>query len=227
MSLIFPSQNYLLHHGGRMSKDSHLYHLQLIDSEIDKLNIRCNSIPEQQELFDLEEKIIKLTELINKEKDLLNKAELGQKQLEDELGMLTVKIKREEGRLYGGEVSNPKELKSLQSEVRVLKDKRDSQEDELLALIEEVEKLRDELSKLNKAEVDFNKKADNLRAKVLSLTVEITASIENEEQKKREITAKIDAGLLELYQKLRREKRGVAVAKISGLTCLGCHMEMA
>jgi len=209
-----------------VKKDNNLYQLQLIDSAIDKLNKRKQTIPEQKELSELEEKIKKLTALINTENSLLSEAETEQKHLEDELSLLEAKIKREESRLYGGEVTNPKELKSLQSEVKALKDKRDGQEDALLAAIERTDKISGELNKLNQAEADFNKKADLLRDKLQSIGRDIDNDIENEEQKKNALISKISADLLELYKKLRREKRGIAVAKLDGLTCLGCHMEM-
>ena len=94
-----------------MDKFTNLYQLQLIDSAIDRLNSGKQGRPEARELAELVEKIKKIAALVSKEKELLNNSELAQKHLEDELDMLSAKIKKEESRLFGGEISNPKELK--------------------------------------------------------------------------------------------------------------------
>ncbi len=164
--------------------------------------------------------------LIVKERELLNQSEFEQKHLEDELTLLIAKIQREESRLYGGEIANPKELKSLQVEIKALNTTRESQEDELLAKIDQTDKIAGQLEKLKQAEIDFNKKAENLREKVLLVAEDINKAIVDKEKKKKNIVKEIDADLLGLYQKLRREKRGIAVAILSGLTCGGCYMEM-
>ena len=56
-----------------------------------------------------------------------------------EIDDITSKINTAEGQLYGGRITNPKELSGLQQEINVLKSHRDPMETKALEIMDQVE----------------------------------------------------------------------------------------
>lgn len=209
-----------------MSKQKNIYELQLIDSAIDKMNKQKEELPQNKELHELEQKLSKLEAVLSNQSEMFAAASREQNKIEGELGLLIEKIKKEEGRLYSGTVSNPKELKAIQDEVEVLGRKRDQQETTLLESIEKVDTVGGTTLKFKRAQDDFKVSAVKMRQEIDGTTRDIEARLQIEKAKRPRAMEKIPADLLELYEQIRKEKHGVAVAKLEENTCLGCHLEL-
>jgi predicted nucleic acid-binding Zn-ribbon protein len=155
--------------------------------------------------------------------------ELGRdaSRLEHEIDSLTRKAADEEKRLYDGSIANAKELESLQHEVDNLRRRRSDREDELLALMEVREGVEAEAAMARE-------RSDALRAQ-LDRSVEGSAveaeRVKQELAKRRAerdaLAPRIDPELLDLYEDLRRQKKGIgAVALVDGV-CQGCHEQLS
>ncbi len=55
----------------------------------------------------------------------------------------------------------------------------------------------------------------------------IDAEIARNEERKAAAAAPIAADLMEVYEKLRSSKEGVAIARLEGGVCGGCHMALS
>src|SRR5918996_1011853 len=100
-----------------------LLKLQEADSAIARLQEKKASLPEAARLAEVTDMLAELTadvEIATKQRDELARE---QDRLEGEGEILGQKIAREEGRMFSGSVSNPKELSALQAEVASLKKK--------------------------------------------------------------------------------------------------------
>ena len=135
---------------------------------------------------------------------------------------LTAKITEVDGRLYGGRVTNPKELQDLQKDIESLKRqhaKLEEQELEILIQQESAETaVRTAEAALQRAEAEAAKthgslldEKNILKTRVGKLEVEREA-----------LAAPIPAEDRELYDRLRSSKRGRAVSRLEDGVCATC-----
>jgi predicted nucleic acid-binding Zn-ribbon protein len=155
--------------------------------------------------------------------------ELGRdaSRLEHEIDSLTRKAADEEKRLYDGSIANAKELESLQHEIDNLRRRRTDREDELLVLMEIREGVEAEAARARE-------RSDTLRAEVERSVGASAAELERVERELEERRAErealvpvIDPELLELYEDLRRQKKGVGAAALIDGVCQGCHEQLS
>jgi predicted nucleic acid-binding Zn-ribbon protein len=154
---------------------------------------------------------------------------IGRDQLrvEHEVDSLTQKSAAEERRLYDGSIANTKELESLQREIENLKKRRADREDELLGMMEEREGLET-------AAAEARVESDRLRARsdeVSTSAGDELARIETDlaalSSKREDVVPAIDPELLELYDDLRAQKKGIGVAELVDGVCQGCHEKLS
>ena len=152
----------------------------------------------------------------------LKLAQHALKLAESEVDKQKVKIEQSEANLYSGNVKNPKELQDLQNEIAALKRHLITLEDRQLDAMLEVETTElanqaalDELEGVKSRFTDQN----------LSLTSEQTQlnkEYERLETERQAARSPLDTGLLAIYEKLRQQKRGLAIATVSDGACAAC-----
>jgi len=200
-----------------------LLDMQAHDSAIDRLNHRKATLPEAKRLAELNDNIAELnadSAIATKNRDELARE---QDRLEGEMGLADQKIQREESRLFSGAVSNPRELKALQSEVAMLRRNRGAAEDALLEVMVSRDTADSTLSSLESERDEKLAGAEELGRTVASLIGAIDSELEGHEKARAEAAPAIPADLLELYERLRSTKGGVGAAALEGGTCQGCH----
>jgi predicted nucleic acid-binding Zn-ribbon protein len=203
-----------------------LYRIQELDTRLYELMDREETHHLKVKLDELREEESERKEEYEAASSSLEESRSSQKRMEGELQRSEDKIKREEGKLYGGTVTNPKELRGLQAEVSSLKRQRDNLEMELLEEMErldEMESRADELQMaLRKLEAEIKEKQDILDGELS----EIRAEIEGLEEEKGRLRGEVDGELLELYDRLLESKHHVAVVKVIDGVCQGCRVEL-
>lgn len=202
-----------------MGQSQVLYRLQQIDSQLDQANGRILEIERTLESnSELEQSKVNLSEaqnqLVSAQSSLRDAEQLVQDQC--------IKIAQSEAALYGGKIRIPKELQDLQNEVVSLKKYLIVLEDRQLEQMEAVEAAQDRL--------------DNAQSIVDQLEAswsEQTAHLKNEASKARIVINRLEAErnaalnpitpeLLQIYEGLRRQRNGIAVAILSGKSCSAC-----
>jgi predicted nucleic acid-binding Zn-ribbon protein len=155
--------------------------------------------------------------------------ELSRDQLrfEHEIDSMSQKTAAEERRLYDGSVANARELESIRHEVDNLKKRKGDREDELLALMQIREDVEgDEREALARSDGLRSRVADVEGAAADELR-RVDADLAEREQARGALAATVEPDLLELYDDLRRQKKGVgAVALVDGV-CQGCHEQLS
>ncbi len=200
-----------------------LLDIQAHDSAVDRLNHRKATLPQAQRLADLKDNIAELNAdiaIATKNRDELARE---QDRLEGEMGIADQKIQREESRLFSGAVSNPRELKALQSEVAMLKRNRGAAEDALLEVMVSKDTADSTLSSLVAERDEKLAGAEELGRTVASLVGAIDSELDGHEKARADAAPAIPPDLLQLYEKLRSTKGGVGAAALQGGTCQGCH----
>lgn len=144
--------------------------------------------------------------------------------LELELQSTTTKAHTVERDLYSGRTANPKELTALQEDLQALGRQRQRLEDEILAVMEEIERLLGETKTLDGSTGTARRALDEHLIEFRNRQDTITAQSQRMQAARTALLQEIDEGLLRRYELLRDRKGGVAVALVVRGICEGCHV---
>ena len=209
-----------------MSELETLYRIQELDTRIFALSAQLEGHPLVEELRLLEEEEAAARDGLEAAERLLEESKAKQARMKVELQGLEEKLRREEERLYGGTVANPKELRGLEAEVRSLRKKKDALETEELEEMERQDELKSgadakgALLERTREEVEEKRRA---LERELNL---VRAEREELEREKKSLEEQVDGELLELYGELLESKGRLAVVKVEDGVCGGCRVEM-
>lgn len=209
-----------------MSELEALYQVQVLDTQAFELRGREENHPLRRELEELaEEEGANAVELERVETSL-EESRKKQGRMEEEVQRLEEKLSREEGKLYGGKVTSPKELRGLQAEVSSIKRQKDTLETELLEEMERQDEIRlqseDLKSHGNRIRAEIEDKTRVLETE----TAQMRAELAELERKRDELCSRIGEELLELYGELLGSRHNLAVVKVIDGVCQGCRVEL-
>ena len=205
-----------------MSSAKKLYELQLIDSEIQSARETLAQL--NLKISENETVLMAKAELDAARKHL---GEINQKRRDlewavEDLQKSTAKL---DDKLYGGKVTNPKELMSLEQEKEGFKDKLGQQEDELLNLMNEEEetqkKIKVQAEQVKKLEVVWQQEKEVLAQE----RDELATHLVELEQKRQTLASSIDSREHSLYEGIRLKKKQ-AVVKVEQGRCQGCRITL-
>lgn len=156
----------------------------------------------------------------------LQDAQRVQRKLDGDIAGLNARIQPEEKRLYDGSVRNPKELTNIQHEVELLKEQRSKLEDELLEVMSRLEVADREFAAADRAliqwEARWEKEQGDLKHELRKLGDLLTRGEAKREAQK----LKVNPRVLSVYETVRRQRGGVAVAHVQGGNCGGCRVQI-
>lgn len=207
-----------------MSPARLLYHLQEIDRDLDAKRQRAASI--EQEIP--EAVPVRTAEnVLNTARERLRQQQLDVKMQEIEVEGRRSKVKDLEHKLFGGSVTNPKELSSLQKEHEHFKENLQRLEDKLLQLLMEQEDAQKSVqqaeAELDRANKKWEETSRSLKQEQQQLSQELSLLTARRKESTRENHAD---DTLQLYERLRSQKGGIAVAKVERGMCQGCRVTL-
>jgi uncharacterized protein len=124
-------------------------------------------------------------------------------------------------------VANPKELQSIRAEVDNLRGRKERIEDQLLDLMEQREEIDSRIGPLQAEVTEARDRVAEIDQSQGSELVEIQQALAQRTTERERLLPDFDEELLELYNDLRRQKKGVgAVALVDGV-CQGCHQQLS
>ena len=202
-----------------MSAALGLYRLQQVDSQIDQIQARLKTIQQTLE-NDLQLRAAKegFAATESKHKD----AERALKLSEAEVEKQRLKIEQTEASLYGGQVHNPKELQDLQKDVASLKRYLETLEDRQLEAMLTAENIEKDLQI---AKTDLERVQANLKEQNRDLTKEgeiLHRDLERLSSERQAVVTDIANQALNIYEQLRKQKRGLAITTIADSSCEAC-----
>jgi predicted nucleic acid-binding Zn-ribbon protein len=209
-----------------MTSLADLLDLQEIDLQIDRLLDQRQSLPELEAYKTAHE------ELAAKEAQRAERAgELKQRELEldkaeGELEILEAKLTEHETRLFAGGMSG-RETEHMRLEVQSLKAQQEAMEEKVLSMLEEIDPARAGVADVEAEVARIEASRSELEASIKQQWKTIDAELARKEERKQVALQPIDPDLLDLYEKLRGIKEGVAVAAYDHGVCGGCHMTLS
>jgi predicted nucleic acid-binding Zn-ribbon protein len=206
-----------------MSQSLHLYSLQKADLQIDRINSRLSEI---EKILQTDKKVIAAQKKLDEINEKNKSARINLGLIEDEVKTNKIKQETNEAALYGGRIHNPKELQDLQKDIDTRKKNLQHLEEKQLdamILLEEVEKEKslgeDQLKQAQIMAVEQKATLVGERETLLKTM----ANIENE---RGAISASITPDYLQTYQKLRLQKKGIAVSSVEDDACSSCGADL-
>lgn len=206
-----------------MTPRARLYVLQQIDTALARLESARASLDDGSVLRARAEQVRAGVDAARAD---LHSRQVRLRDLELQLAAAGDKAARVAADLYGGRIRNPKELEALQEELEALRRQQRRLEDEILALMEEVEEGGRRLAALESdwraAEAELEARLAAYRDQVQALEAELAAL----RRRREEVAAEIEPDLLRRYERLRERRGGVAVAAVTEGTCGACHVAL-
>ena len=202
-----------------MSRPQKLYRLQQIDSKVDQADTRLKEI---EFLLSDNPNLRKATALAARAESNLLETQKEQLQAETKVKDQRIKIEQVESTLYSGTVRNPKELQDIQNEVAALKRFLDTLEERQLEAMLAVDQTDEEFQEAQKTLQQYRFQAEKQQAELTrereQIRDERAASLK--QRKLAESTVIPDD--LTTYNRLRKQRAGVAVAKVKERACNAC-----
>lgn len=203
-----------------------LVDLQEIDTAIRQLDHRRSNLPEQKTLDENIDTLERVAGEYANNREELSKLELRQKRLEDEIATVDARRKSEEGRMYSGLITSAKELEALRGELSSLKSRKADLEDELLEVMERREDVEGMVTTLKDRHAELDAEIGPLTRARDDAATDIDAELAQRREDRAGICADLPDDVVNYYEDLLARKDGMAVAGLSGRTCLGCRIEL-
>ena len=196
-----------------------LYRLQQVDSQIDGIQARQQTI---RETLQNDLKLQAATQAFSAAEISHKETSRTLKQTETEVEKQRIKIEQTESSLYGGRVQNPKELQDLQKDVVSLKKHLETLEErelEAMILAETAE------NELQAAKTELDQTQANLNDQYRDLSKEnetLDKELERLEHERNAILSDLVSSAVSTYEQIRKQRRGIAVTTISDSACTAC-----
>jgi hypothetical protein len=146
-----------------------------------------------------------------------------QREAEMELAAVEARIKEHEQRLYSGRGS-PRELQALQLDIAHDQERRGQIEEQALVAMDASEKAQVEVARVKAAVQRVLGEVSADHAKLAADREQVRSQLQAGQEQRAALAAKLDAGSLALYERLRqRMPDGIAAAEVVQNRCEGCR----
>jgi predicted nucleic acid-binding Zn-ribbon protein len=210
-----------------MTSLERLLDLQATDTRIDQLEHRRRTLPERARLERLAEQRQAVLDAAAGDRAQHDELARAQKRLEDEIAGVEAKAAGVDRQLYGGGITSPKEAQALQADLESLKRRQADLEDQLLELMEQAEPLDERLGRSASTVAAIDAEREAVTADLAAAETEVDGQLGEARGAREELTTDLPHDLLASYERLRSTSDGVAVARLAGNTCQGCHLALA
>ena len=202
-----------------------LIELQLIDTAISHLKIKLANLPEREQITAIHTRLENTAvELAVVETELADVA-IDLRRIEVDVEQVADRIKKDESRLSSG-AGSPKELEQLQHELGTLAKRKSELEDGELEVMLKHDAVKARVDELQNDQVGLKQLELELNIRLENATTEIQGEISVQQAERGQIAPKIEATLVELYEKVRTSNDGVGAALLVGNKCEGCHLSI-
>jgi predicted nucleic acid-binding Zn-ribbon protein len=200
-----------------------LYALQETDQALDKAQARLAEIEAQ--LGESEEMIL-AREVADEKRAGVDQLRSHLSDAEYAVEEIRIKASAVEGKLYGGTVTNPKELSDLSDDLKSLRHLVATREDTLLGLLVEIEEADSHLAAAQAAYADIESAWKQQQEALLQEKAQLEPQIASLKERRNAQSPSVDRSSLRLYDLLRERHGGYAVARVERGMCQGCRITL-
>ncbi len=200
--------------------------LQDVDTALDQLRHRRSHLPEGAELAAIEQELAGLDQAAGRAGAARDQVAEQQALAEAELAAIEGRAEAVNQRLYGGTVTASRELQALAADVESLKARASVVEDQVLELMEVREPLEAELAALSVSRDGLAARQQAAAAALAVAAAGVDEEMARQVDGRAEAARSVPADMLGVYDRLRARLDGVAVARLVGNHCDGCHLTL-
>jgi uncharacterized protein len=200
--------------------------LQDLDTHIDQERHQKSHLPERAELSQLERLMGQKRQTRSEAAVQLGEVASRQDAAERELKATEDRVAQVNIRLYGGTVTASRDLQAMAADVEGLRKRASELEDRVLGLMEEREPFDSELAQLDAELAELEDRQREVSARLIEAEAELDADIAALSAQRPKTADAVPAQLLGTYERLRARLEGVAVARLMGGRCDGCHLTL-
>lgn len=203
-----------------------LLELQQTENDIRRLEKRLDELPEQaalDESLETSEKLKATQDQLGVDRDMVDSKI---RSLEGELDMLQQRREKEQTRMYGGEISNPRELQAIRAEIDGVEERIEAQEEELLGRMEEREEMSGQLEKLEERRTQLEVEQEELTAKRDEAAKGILAELGELKARHDQVVEELPEDLRGRFEQAKERHGAVALGALEGGICTACRLEL-
>lgn len=204
-----------------------LLEVQELDTSVDQLRHRLATHPLRSAVAQAERELATLQAELAERRAERDELLRQQRRWDDEVTKVSTKRAEIDGRLYGGTVTSPKELVALQADAESLHRRQTELEDHELEVMELVEAANAGVDESAASVGQVEARLEDRRQELTAATAELEVELDRVSNERRAAAEPLDPSLLTRYEAMRRDLGGVAVARLNGSTCEGCHLTLS
>ena len=208
------------------SDQQRLLDVQALDTRIDQLAHRRETLPEHAALRELETTVSTLRDQIVGAETEASDVARELSKAEADVEQVASRAARDQQRLDAGQVSSPKELEGLQHEIATLAKRQSDLEDIVLDVMERLESAQSLQSELTVQKAAAEGRAAEQLASRATKTAEIDNEVETLRAQRDTQAGSVDGDLVTLYEKIRAQQGGIGAAELRQRRCTGCRLEL-
>jgi predicted nucleic acid-binding Zn-ribbon protein len=201
--------------------------LQEVDSAIARLEHRREQLEAGEELSAARKEMEDAESRLGELRLALDAVVRESSRLEHEIESMGAKLDAENKRMYDGSIANPKELEALQHEIASVRERRSRSEDQLLDQMVRREDLEARAAEADAELAAARARVDAIGGDALRELEAVEAELAERRRERDALAPELDEELLELYEDLRRQKKGVGAAAIVDGVCQACHEKLS
>ena len=202
-----------------MSQVVTLFRLQKIDTRRDQIAARLveieKTLSEDLALIQAQQQCAEADQSVVQHRHTLELAE-------DAVQAQNIKIEEGEAALYGGRIQNPKELQDLQNDVASLKRYLATLEDQQLEAMVALDEAETRHSAASSALQQAQARSESQHASLFAERAAFQKESEKLEAERQAAVSGISAETMKIYDRLRQQKRGLAVTVVTDRACEAC-----
>lgn len=210
-----------------MRGSDRILELQSLDTAIERLESRRAGLEAGAEVAAARRQTEEAEGALGELRLALDEVQRAQTRLEHEIDTMSQKATAEEKRMYDGSVANPKELEAIRHEVASIRERRSRTEDDLLGLMERREDLDGRAGALEDDVAKLRARLEEVGGESVHELEQISNELAERRAARQELVTGFDEELLDLYEELRRQKKGVAAAALVDGVCQACHEQLS
>ena len=200
-----------------------LYELQELDTEIEQAE---QSLSQKNGMLGKRNVLDEAQNRLDTAKKQFEELKHQRREAEADVDDTLSKIKEAEKQLYGGKITNPKELSNLQHEINTLKAHNDQLETKALEIIDQVEESEKIVSALDTDYQNLEKDWQNQQKQLATEIDQLKLKLTDLNERRLQLKETIELEAVQLYEKVRQQKKP-AVSKVEQGICRFCRISLS
>lgn len=204
-----------------------LLEVQVCDTHLSQCAHRRSALPERRQIVEADQVLATVDGRITAQAAVVDEARRNQHRIEGELAAQEARAQNIETKLYDGSVTAVKELQDLQNELETVRRHISGIEDTDLEALETYEAAQAALADLETMRSEVLARREQAEMSLTAAATEIDAEAAEVAAARAVAAEGIPADLLAEYDQLRSSLSGIAIARLVGNRCEGCHLNLS